>query len=104
MDPKRIQMRRSAGWRKPPEAIYVGRPTIWGNPWVVGGKAHGALGPQEAKAKYEQALTRGELKDRQGNALIDRIHELAGRDLACWCAPGQACHADVLLHYANTPR
>lgn len=27
--------------------------------------------------------------------------ELAGRDLACWCPPGQPCHADVLLELAN---
>ncbi|CAM5249745.1 hypothetical protein SGLAM104S_01596 [Streptomyces glaucescens] len=27
--------------------------------------------------------------------------ELAGRDLMCWCPPGQPCHADVLLEIAN---
>jgi Domain of unknown function (DUF4326) len=27
--------------------------------------------------------------------------ELAGKDLACWCAPGLPCHADVLLGIAN---
>jgi hypothetical protein len=27
--------------------------------------------------------------------------ELAGKDLACWCRPGQLCHADVLLELAN---
>lgn len=94
-------MRRTAGWRKPPRAIYVGRPTIWGNPWRVGGKAHGALGPKEAVAEYENALTTGKLKDRGGNALRDRVRELAGRDLACWCDVDKPCHADVLLYYAN---
>jgi hypothetical protein len=39
--PKRIQVRRTAGWRLPEGALYVGRPTIWGNPWRVGGRAHG---------------------------------------------------------------
>ena len=34
--PKRIQMRRSKGWRLPPGCIYVGRPTRWGNPVRVG--------------------------------------------------------------------
>jgi hypothetical protein len=29
--------------------------------------------------------------------------ELAGRDLSCWCKPGQACHADTLLWVANAP-
>lgn len=101
MKPKRIQARRTAGWRLPEGAVYVGRPTIWGNPWKVGGRAHGALGPKEAVAEYERALTRGELKDRRGVALIERIGELRGRTLACWCAPDQPCHADVLLRYAN---
>lgn len=34
---KRIQRQRTKGWRMPPGAIYVGRPTKWGNPWPVGG-------------------------------------------------------------------
>lgn len=101
MRPARVQMRRTAGWRLPPSAVYVGRPTIWGNPWRVGGKAHGALGPEEAVAGYERALVRRELVDRAGTPLRDRLRELKGRDLACWCDPGQPCHADVLLRYAN---
>lgn len=31
----------------------------------------------------------------------DIRRELAGRDLACWCKPSQACHADYLLEVAN---
>jgi len=27
--------------------------------------------------------------------------ELAGKDLACTCPPGQPCHADVLIEIAN---
>ena len=34
--PKRIQRRRTRGWRMPEGAIYVGRPTKWGNPYLVG--------------------------------------------------------------------
>lgn len=99
--PKRIQMRRTPGWRKPPDVVYVGRPTVWGNPWRVGGRAHGALGPVEAVAEYERALTAGELKDPHGGALIGRVGELRGKDLACWCDLDKPCHADVLLRYAN---
>ena len=35
-NPKRIQRRRAKGWKMPANAIYVGRPTVWGNPYVVG--------------------------------------------------------------------
>ena len=36
MKPTRIQRRRTPGWRMPPGAVYVGRPTRWGNPYRVG--------------------------------------------------------------------
>lgn len=31
----RVQRRRTKGWRMPPGAVYVGRPTVWGNPYRV---------------------------------------------------------------------
>lgn len=31
------------------------------------------------------------------------LAELRGKDLVCWCAPDQPCHADVLLEWANAP-
>ena len=30
---KRIQLKRTKGWRKPPEAVVVSRPSKWGNPY-----------------------------------------------------------------------
>lgn len=99
--PQRIQMRRTAGWRKPVGAVYVGRPGEWGNPWRVGGKAHGAIDPATAVANYAHALLDGALLGKDGRALLDRLGELRGKDLACWCDPDQPCHADVLLRYAN---
>src|SRR3990167_7060047 len=35
-EPRRIQRKRKKGWRMPDGAVYVGRPTKWGNPWQVG--------------------------------------------------------------------
>ena len=34
--PKRIQRKRTPGWKMPPNTVYVGRPTKWGNPYEVG--------------------------------------------------------------------
>jgi len=31
--PRRIQRKRVSGWRMPEGAVYVGRPTKWGNPF-----------------------------------------------------------------------
>lgn len=103
--PQRIQLRRSKGWRKPAGAVVVSRPSKWGNPWRVGdphpdpdegGRAIRDLA--EAVALFE--LHAGPL----GLYELDREElrrELCGRDLACWCRPSAACHANVLLRWAN---
>lgn len=36
MKPQRIQRRRVKGWRAPPNTVYVGRGSKWGNPFVLG--------------------------------------------------------------------
>ena len=46
---------------------------------------------------FRRALVAGEL----GFGVDDVRRELAGLDLACWCAPDEPCHADVLLTLAN---
>ena len=33
--PQVIKRRRTKGWLMPEGAVFVGRPTKWGNPWVV---------------------------------------------------------------------
>jgi hypothetical protein len=35
MTPRRIQLHRTKGWRKPPGAVIVARPTRRGNPYNV---------------------------------------------------------------------
>lgn len=103
--PKRVQLRRSKGWRKPEGAIVVARPTRWGNPWRVHAVLFGAPGgwplipitPPLAVALYRTALEVGALPYTSSDVRA----ELAGRDLACWCPTSQPCHADVLLSIAN---
>lgn len=41
--PKRIQLRRTKGWRKPEGAVVVARPTRWGNPFRVGHEVYGLV-------------------------------------------------------------
>ena len=88
--PRRIQLRRAMGWRKPPGAVTVARPSKWGNPYAVAD-----YGRDEAIRLYRDV-------PRPAPRTHSRARtELAGRDLACWCAPSEACHADVLLAVAN---
>jgi Domain of unknown function (DUF4326) len=92
--PSRIQRRRLRGWRQPINAIYVGRPTKWGNPYKFGVGDHAA---EEAAALYRRDLIAGSLPF----TIDDVRRELKGRDLVCWCKPGAPCHADVLLAEAT---
>lgn len=90
--PKRFQVKRTKGWKMPADAIYVGRPTKWGNPFKMSAKV-----PREkAVALYEDRLRKMAAKDRK--ALLE---PLRGKRLGCWCPPGEPCHADVLLKWAN---
>jgi hypothetical protein len=73
----------------PRDAIYVGRPTKWGNPFVLG--RHGNR--EQVISKYREYLL-------SNPSLFADIKELRGKDLVCFCAP-EACHADILLEIAN---
>ena len=35
MRPQRIQLKRTKGWKMPPNTVKVDRSTRWGNPWRV---------------------------------------------------------------------
>lgn len=106
--PERIQRRRTKGFVMPAAAIYVGRPSRWGNPYRIGEKliqiAHVRMvRPDGADAEdivwaYRHALCWNILP---GPVFLSQVAELAGHDLACWCPIGQPCHADVLLELAN---
>ena len=98
--PKRIQLKRTKGWRKPEGTIVVARPSKWGNPFRVGGPAHcdGAVTTVRDRA-HAVDLYRRWIIDQEW--LLESIPDLRGRDLACWCPLGQPCHADVLLERAN---
>lgn len=69
--------------------VYIGRPSIWGNPYSVTKKRSRA----EAIRMFEEYLL--------GNTpLLQRVQELKGKRLICYCAP-KACHGDVLARLAN---
>lgn len=95
--PKRVRRSRAAGARMPADAVYVGRPGKWGNPWAVGDKKLDGeiMAAPEAVEKYRFWVT------SQIEAGTLDVEELRGRDLACWCVLGAPCHADVLLSLAN---
>lgn len=97
---KRIQRQRTKGWRMPPNTVYVGRPTRWGNPWTVAAlECQGASRPdgrpwdQDDVVRWFRAYAA-----RAARNDPEWLAPLRGKDLACWCALDEPCHADVLLH------
>lgn len=73
----------------PADAVYVGRPTVWGNPYRIGRDGSRA----EVVAKFRGDVMRSPVYRRR-----IRLH-LRGKHLLC-CGR-TPCHADVLLDIAN---
>lgn len=129
--PKRIQRRRTKGWRMPEGAVSVTRPGKWGNPFIV---KKNDMGWCVLDGRFEQPYVRHIRPDKRAatqtavnlfsaQMQIDSMlfelpwHELRGKDLACWCrlcdkhkdgkplgvaCPDcDLCHADVLLSLSN---
>jgi hypothetical protein len=72
--------------------VYIGRPSKWGNPFVIGRDGT----REQVIAKYRAfVLGRPEL--------IAALPELRGKTLGCWCAP-LPCHGDVLAELATVNR
>lgn len=106
MKPKRIQRRRTKGWKMPPNTVYVGRGSRWGNPY----KVEGDITQKKAVQLYAEEIIPYRHKGDKSSlhhfllsvANMDDIkHSLKGKNLACWCRLDQPCHADVLLEIAN---
>jgi hypothetical protein len=92
--PDRVQLRRTKGWRMPPNTVKVDRTTRWGNPYQ--GQGTGADRAHLVRL-FRDYLTWPEQADKVAAAK----RELRGKNLACWCPPGEPCHADVWLEVAN---
>lgn len=87
--PRRIQRKRTKGWRAPQGAVYVGRPTAWGNQYDID-----KYGREGAVQQFQDFMQRHP-------AFVESVRrELGGKDLLCWCAPDAACHGDLLLKVA----
>jgi hypothetical protein len=72
--------------------VYIGRPGIWGNPFEIG--VHGTRA--EVIELYRQWV-------KTQPELLNRLDELEGKILGCWCSP-QACHGEVFLELLEERR
>jgi hypothetical protein len=104
--PRRVQLSRKAGWTKPTNTTVVSRPSKWGNQYKLGGFVPG-IGTLEKMSDvveaYRQNIEARLAEETPAGAMLrlDMEINLKGKNLACWCALDQPCHADVLLRLAN---
>lgn len=103
--PQRIQLSRKRGFKLQAAslklnglpAVNCARPGRWGNPFVVQFDPHSDYSPQtalDAVKMYRAHVNKGLIR-------IKIRAELRGKNLACFCKPGDPCHCDVLLELAN---
>jgi len=97
--PVRIQRKRTKGWRMPEGAVYVGRPTMWGNRWTIGTWSNDLGRKVETIDEAIDLYRRLMWPDPHHKAWARE--NLRGHDLVCWCALDRPCHAAVLLEIAN---
>ena len=95
--PKRVQLRRTKGWRMPPNTVVVDRRTNWGNPFKAASYGSGIHANEMAVKLFECWLN----EPSQQRLKLGILRDLRGKNLACWCNPNHPCHADVLLEIAN---
>ena len=75
--------------KRAPYDVYIGRPSLWGNPFTIGRDGS----REDVIEKYRGWLEGNDL-------LLAALPVLRGKVLGCWCAP-KACHGDVLAAMAN---
>jgi len=78
-------MSRVVHCKKEHADVYIGRPSRWGNPFVIGRDGDRA----EVVRKYREWIV-------NQPELMAALDELRGKVLGCWCKPN-LCHGDVLL-------
>lgn len=78
-------VRRVVHCKKDSYDVYIGRGSLWGNPFKIGKDGT----RQEVIDKFEDYL-------RNNIELLHRLPELTNKVLGCWCAP-KACHGDVYI-------
>lgn len=82
-------MTRVVHCKKSAYDVYIGRPSKWGNPYIIG---HDGT-REEVIAKYEDHI-------RTSPTLMAALPSLAGKTLGCWCPP-KPCHGQVLIKILN---
>lgn len=77
----------------PPNAVYIGRGSDWGNPYVIGPD-----GTREDVIRKYEVIVKGAY-GLMTTSNKERLSSLHGKPLECFCYP-RPCHGEVLHKYA----
>jgi hypothetical protein len=76
--------------------IYIGRPSIWGNPYSTKENSlakYKTKTRKESVEKYKQYI----LNNKE---LLSKLSTLKGKRLGCFCKP-KSCHGDIIAELVN---
>ena len=79
--------------------ILIDRSSKWGNPFSHKVKSRAKYIVKTRKESidcHREWLTKGE-----GMYLLNDLHELKGKTIACWCKTNQSCHSDIIIQLVN---
>jgi len=83
---------KDPGWRNVPgEWVYVGRPSIFGNPYSM---------KDNSQAERDRVCDMFDYDVANSPSLQKLALTLKGKNLVCYCYP-KRCHAETWLKYAN---
>lgn len=87
---KRIQKKNlfDYSWKSDPKAVYIGRPSRWGNPYKL----------KEYTLPESLELYRSYL-DWHLELDPNWLEPLRGKNLVCYCSLDQPCHGDIIIEY-----
>jgi Domain of unknown function (DUF4326) len=110
--PRRVQLKRSKGWRMPANTVKVDRTTLFGNPFPIKDYGHDRAVELHRRwitsERFETSAFDSAMPDlaARRKKVLEALPSLRGKNLACWCAlpkrgEPDCCHAAVLIELAN---
>jgi hypothetical protein len=123
--PRRLQRKRTKGFKLPEGTVVCTRPGVLGNPFVGPDavKAYRAMLDGTLWSETCDGICSGEMDDYpcghdlyfvgttrlklyaieayDRDKILARIAEVRGMNLACYCGPNDPCHVDMILEFAN---
>ena len=98
-EPRRVQRKRTKGWKLPQNTVCVTRPGRWGNPFETATEFNQAC---ECCSELRHVPEWMDFEKGQRILwMLEHMEELKGKNLACYCDLEKRCHADMLLIWAN---